>query len=63
VDRKVKELSPIIQTKLVKADLCEQACNLTMYKRVMAELDGLDVAMLFNNAGMFFTGYLRYEKT
>lgn len=61
VERRIQLASPKAQTKLIVADLCKQACDLPTYRRIAFEISNLDVAILFNNAGVSYGDYFRKE--
>lgn len=59
VEKEARIKNQIIDTKVIKADLCNQALDLAMYQIIAAEIGELDIAILVNNAGVICYGYFK----
>ncbi len=48
-----------VQVKAIIVDLCKSAMDLEVYKKIAKEVEGLDLAIVVNNAGVAFNKELR----
>ena len=48
-----------VQVKAIIVDLCKSAMDLEVYQKIVKEVEGLDLAIVVNNAGVAFNKELR----
>lgn len=59
MQEKILAQSPTVKVKYIVADLCKEALDLDMYQKIAAEVAGLDLAIVVNNAGVLYNGYYK----
>jgi uncharacterized protein len=59
VEKKCKEINRKVQVRIIQADLCKEALQISKYEEIRRQCEDLKIVLLINNAGVLYNGYFK----